>query len=96
MKKQYEKPMMAVERYALTQAIAGCVRRIGFYSAECVQKDADATSDMKDLAWGTDIAWFYGEACEFDIAFYIGTDGESNGEDGVCYHTNANAAFGST
>ena len=90
MKKQYEKPMMAVERYALTQAIAGCVRRIGFYSAECVQKDADATSDMKDLAWGTDFAWFYGGKCAYNV------DVELDDEDGVCYHTNANAAFGST
>ncbi|MDD6175792.1 MAG: hypothetical protein PUC59_08565, partial [Firmicutes bacterium] len=50
MKKQYEKPMLAVEYYMLSQSIAACATKIGFQNSECVIKDPDATNTMKDLA----------------------------------------------
>ncbi len=57
MKKQYEKPTLAVEYYQLTQAIAACVTKIGFLNSDCVKKDPDATNKMKDLAYSD---YFYG------------------------------------
>lgn len=33
MKKQYEKPTLAVEYYQLTQAIAACVTKLVFWTA---------------------------------------------------------------
>lgn len=98
MKKQYEKPLMAVERYTLTQTIANCALEIGYNSADCVKADVDATPHMKDLAWDATsggIGWFNDNSCAQQISEYINITG-STGEDGVCYHTNANAAFGST
>lgn len=81
MKKPYEKPMFAVEYYQLTQAIAACATKIGFLDSACVLRDADSTRMMRDLAWDK-----YFVACEVKIT---GMDGQ----DQICYHTNANAAF---
>lgn len=86
MKKVYEKPMMAVEYYQLTQAIAACSIKIGFLSSECVKNDPDATIEMKNLAWDN---WFVQEGACAQIAVDMDND------DGICYHTNVNAAFNS-
>lgn len=87
MKKQYIKPMIAVEYYELTQSIASCVTKFGFQgSSECVIKDADATDQMKDLAYS---GFFTAEGQCSLIA--IGMDEN----DKYCYHTNINAAFNS-
>lgn len=86
MKMVYEKPMMAVEYYQLTQAIAACSTKIGFLSSDCVKNDPDATSGMKDLAWD---GWFADTAnCEDAVS-------SESGDDKICYHTNAKAAFSS-
>lgn len=83
----YEKPMMAVERYELTQTIAACVKKIGFSDSQCVMNDVDATNHMKSMAYVNN--WF----------IQSGTAGcgtwpeDMSGEDGSCYHTNANAYF---
>ena len=87
MKMPYEKPMMAIERYELTQSIATCETKIGFNSAACVKKDPDATPQMKDFAWSD--GWFNSDCADG----YVVTPGD--GEDFLCYHTNANAAFSS-
>ena len=82
MKKQYEKPTLAVEYYQLTQAIAACVTKIGFLDSACVKQDPDATNQMKNLAWGG--------------YFVSGCDQSATGmdqNDSICYHTNASAAF---
>lgn len=84
MKKQYIKPMLAVEYYELTQAIAACATKFGFMNSECVKNDADATAQMKDLAW----AGFFTDSNNC-AAFPEGMDGT----DAICYHTNANSAF---
>lgn len=86
MKKKYSTPVVAVEYYQLTQAIAACATKIGFSSSDCVKNDPDATNKMKDLAWSgfftdSDNCYNYPEGMdEFDS---------------ICYHTNANAAFNS-
>ena len=86
MKKHYEKPLVAIEYFELTQTIASCNIKIGFLDSACVRNDPDATSEMKNLAMQ-----FY---------FASGTCAKSYGpganpNDGVCYHTNLNAAFNS-
>ena len=83
MKKQYEKPTLAVEYYQLTQAIAACVTKIGFLDSDCVKHDTDATDHMKDLAWD---GYFVQGHCS---KYATGMDAD----DSICYHTNANAAF---
>lgn len=85
MKKTYEKPMLAVEYYQLTQTIASCATKIGLLSDQCVLKDPDATPQMKNLA---SVGWFVEGNCSS-----FGT--EMDQFDGICYHTNANAAFSS-
>ena len=90
MKKKYVTPIIAVEHYELTQAIAACETKIGFLNSECVLNDSDATWDMKDYA----IQGF----------FQSGADGKPgcgtvaigmDGFDKICYHTNTKAAFNS-
>ena len=86
MRKNYEKPMFAVEEYALTQNIASCMTKIGLASSDCVLKDDDATSQMKDFAMA---GYFAGtKVCSVSSE-------DMDGFDGICYHTNANAAFSS-
>lgn len=85
MKKQYEKPMLAVEYYMLSQSIAACATKIGFLDSACVKNDPDATSQMRDLAWS---GYFVQGSCE---EYPEGMDNY----DSICYHTNANAAFNS-
>ena len=85
MKKKYIAPAIAIERYELTQSIAGCSTKIGLSNSECVKNDPDATSQMKDLAW---TGFFTENKCDVSA---IGMDGS----DSICYHTNANTAFNS-
>ena len=84
MKKTYTVPMIAVEHYELTQAIAACAVKIGATNSQCVIKDDDPDGYMKSLAGA---GWFKSCTEEYLI------DGEY--EDGICYHTSANAAFAS-
>lgn len=83
MKKQYEKPMLAVEYYQLSQSIATCETKINLNTSDCVIKDPDATKQMKDLAYSD---YFVEGVC---VDYPIGMDGN----DSICYHTNASAAF---
>lgn len=87
LKLRYEKPAMAIEHYELTQAIAGCALKIGFNTSLCVLKDADAQSlyGMLNLAAS---GFFTPEGCGNYPSDRTGED-----EDGICYHTLANAAF---
>lgn len=82
MKKKYEKPLIAVENYVLSQAIASCEIKIGFVNSTCVLNDVDAPDGCKSLAV---IGYFTG-VCELQP---IGMDPN----DGICYHTSANAMF---
>ena len=75
-----------MEEYRLTQTIAACILKIGYLNSDCVKNDPDATNHMKDLAWGNYFT-LQGECKEY-------ADGMSE-NDGLCYHTNMNAAFNS-
>lgn len=83
MKMNYEKPMVAVENYELTQTIATCTLKIGHNDANCVRNDGDATTEMKRMAIAS--GWFVAGCTTHPI------DGSTN--DGVCYHSNVNLAF---
>ena len=92
MKKSYEKPMLCVERYSLSQSIVAC-SGIKIYSSSGtpgksdVLKDPDSTYYMID--WANKGGFLAdGAGCAIKLNGY--TD-----RDGVCYHTNANAAFNS-
>lgn len=84
MKKKYEKPLIAVENYVLSQAIASCSTRIGFNSSACVFDDEDAPDGFRNLAG---IGCFAADG-ECDFQPNIGDE-----HDGICYHTSANAMF---
>lgn len=85
MKKQYQKPLIAIEHYELTQSIASCSIKIGFLDRMCVLRDTDATAEMRNLA----MEFYFSTGCSKTIEM-----GETR-EDGICYHTNMNAAFSS-
>ena len=83
MKKHYEKPLVAIEYYELTQTIASCSMKIGFLDSACVINDRDATNQMKNLAMQS---YFTAGACTKDIS-------NRDNADGICYHTSAGGAF---
>lgn len=84
MKKQYQKPLLVVEHYSLTQTVASCSGiKINVASRECVLADPDSTNMMINLAYRNGFL----NPCDTNLS---GTR-----YDGVCYHTNINAAFSS-
>lgn len=86
MKKAYQTPEMAVELFELTQSIASCETKIGLLDSGCVIGDENSTNQMKDFAYA---GWFLSSGKCTDHAE------DMDGFDGICYHTNANAAFSS-
>lgn len=84
MKMPYEKPMMAIERYELTQSIATCELKIGFWDSQCIIKDPDAPLDLKDVAFE---GYFVQDAC----GMYLSPEQENS----LCYHTSVTMAFNS-
>ncbi|MBP3412275.1 MAG: hypothetical protein J6K89_03365 [Oscillospiraceae bacterium] len=82
MRKDYRKPQLLVERFALTQQLTGCVLQIAYNNSQCVIKDPDASDDMKDQA----VAGVFVSECD---EFIKGQDYD----DGICYHTSVNLAF---
>lgn len=82
MKKTYEKPLIAVENYMLSQTIATCDVRIGFDNSACVIDDQDAPNDFRNLAY----TGVFTDKC--DLEPNIGDK-----YDNICYHTSAAAMF---
>ena len=92
LKIKYEKPMVIVDRYALSQAIAGCNIKVGLADRNCFLTDADVTQQMKAYAY---YGWFVDtngtNPCTTRVEAghtYITDSG-----DGFCYHTNVNGAL---
>lgn len=84
MKKQYQKPMLSVENYALTQSVSACSGiRINSLDTQCVIMDPDSTNAMRNWA----------ERGGFLVDCIRDLSGDKY--DSVCYHTNINAAFSS-
>ena len=85
MKMKYEKPLVAVDRFALSQAIAGCTIKVSSTGSVCFLEDPDVPIITKSYAangWFTDV----GNGCI--IKTIAGTT-----YDGICYHTQANGAL---
>jgi hypothetical protein len=86
MKMKYAKPLVAVERYELSQAIAGCVIKIGANGTRgCILSDSDTPPAMRSDA---NLGRFADNTC---LPFNKVNIGERF--DGICYHTQANATF---
>ena len=88
MKMKYEKPLVAVERYELSQAIAGCVIKIGPSGTRtCIRTDADTPAVIRSRA---NDGYFADITC-LPLDGFMVTPGTQF--DGVCYHTSASAIF---
>ena len=85
MKKHYERPLLLVERFELTQKLSNCSLLIGLNDKGCVLKDSDSDFMMKDLAM---MGYFNANACQSPP---IGIESD----DGICYHISVNLAFSS-
>ena len=83
MKLKYEKPLIAVEQYALSQAIASCGTKVGYNDNICMSND----SDVPEILQGFASEGYFGDGrCLIPM---IGMDFDDN----VCYHTNINLLF---
>ena len=83
MKMKYEKPMVAVDLYQLTQSIAGCSISVGFINSGCFLESPNVPPQMKAFAAN---GWFVDGSC--DVHTVAGTT-----YDGMCFHTQANGAL---
>lgn len=84
MKRSYEKPLLFVERFELTQMLSSCNVLIGLNNSQCVLDDTDSSLRMKSMAqYGV----FLG-GCEIQRQ---GVDSE----DGMCYIAASNMVFSS-
>lgn len=85
MKKQYERPVIEMESFQITQQISSCgSMKINLTNGECVLKSNFATPEMRRLA----IAGFFVDGCDLAVT------GMDVG-DGYCVMTNVNVAFSS-
>lgn len=84
MKLKYEKPLIAVEQYALSQAIASCPTQVGFNNNVCLASDEDVPVEIRDAA---QYGLFGDGRCELPAI------GMGDNFDGVCYHTNVSLLF---
>lgn len=92
MKLNYQKPMVAVEHFELSQSIAGCSIKIGFGSNACVQNDSDTPPEMRSVAILNPT--YFAEGCNAAGHFDVITNDIPGAEkDILCYHTQTNATF---
>lgn len=86
MKMRYEKPLVAVDHYKLSQSIAGCAYKVNYMDSGCFLGDPDVPAVIKSFAAS---GWFTAEgSCVVQAKA-----GETY--DGICYHTQANGVNGS-
>ena len=85
MKKHYERPVLMVERFELTQRLSNCAVMIGLNDRACVMQDEDSNIIMKNLAA---MGYFAGEFC-------ISSPEGMDFDDGMCYHISINTVFSS-
>lgn len=91
MRMKYEKPLVAVDRYELSQAIAGCSVKVGLADRGCFLRDADVPAQMKSYAY---YGWFVDTTGTNPCNTKIAAGQTYNDDaDGFCYHTNANGAL---
>lgn len=94
MKKRYEKPFLAIEYYSLTQSIAACAGiKIAASVPGAMPTQADILNDP-DVTNAMRNAIRLGGFLGVDLGCRVTMLGHTD-SDGVCYHTNINAAFNS-
>ena len=84
---KYEKPIVAVDLYELTQSIAGCTITVSFTDSGCFLNSPNVPPEMKAFAAN---GWFVESNClihtvagtTYDVVY-----------DGMCFHTPANGAL---
>lgn len=84
MKMEYQKPMVAVEHYKLSQSIAACVIQINSLDNACVVDDDDTPPEMRSTA--IYYPEYFSTGC-IENAAYV------QDNDSICYHTQVSAAF---
>jgi hypothetical protein len=85
MKKKYERPIIEMECFQLTQQISSCgAVKINLTDDACVLASTSATDEMRRLAY----AGFFMDGC------IMTATGMEYG-DGICVMTNVNVAFSS-
>lgn len=91
MKRKYQKPTLAVEYYALTQAIASCggIKIGGTGSADDVLSDPDSTDTM--ISYALSGGFISAGGCALPMDGYAEENGI--GGDTVCYHGPVIGAF---
>lgn len=87
MKMKYEKPMVAVDLYKLTQSIAGCAINVGLTNSGCFLDSPNVPPEMKAFAAN---GWFVEGNCMIHTVAGTTYDGIF---DGMCFHTQANGAL---
>lgn len=91
MKKTYVKPLFAVEKFTLTQQIAGCsYLKINLRSGDCILTESDpkdlAIPEFAKLVELAAFGYFWGAECGLPIS-------QAEDSDLLCYYTSTNMAF---
>ncbi len=84
MKMQYQKPLVAVEHYKLSQSIAACSIRINSLDNACVVNDDDTPPEMRSIAYI--YPEYFSSPC-------ISNAAHIQDNDSICYHTQVSATF---
>ncbi|MBQ9742049.1 MAG: hypothetical protein IJV88_00025 [Ruminococcus sp.] len=84
MKRQYIKPMAAVEFYKLSQSIAACAINISAVDNACVVADNDTPEEMRSFAILHQN--YFSTGCLKNAATV-------QNNDSICFHTQVNATF---
>lgn len=87
MKMKYEKPMVAVDLFELSQSIAGCDIKIDYMDSYCFLVDKDVPPEPQSMAAQ---GYFVDGICMNFVTAGTTYDGAFSG---MCYHTNANGAL---
>lgn len=84
MKLKYEKPMVAVERYELSQSIASCAIKMAVGGTQyCLLFEDPVPKPIRDAAG---LGYFADSDCDIQ-------PNKGDTFDGICYHTSAGGAF---
>lgn len=94
MKMKYEKPMVSVDQFKLSQAIAGCSINVAYTGSLCFLTSSEALEATKALA---SIGYFTEQGncvATMDAGVTFDKYGNpSNNYDGICIHTQVNGAI---
>lgn len=90
MKLTYQKPLVAVERFELSQSIAACSIKIALSSNACVRRDVDTPDEMRSIAFSYPM--YFAQGCDQAGGYDVIASSDFN-NDLLCYHTQTSATF---